>query len=523
MLTAMLAAAAAHGAAPQEFTPELKLRIAENFIDRFYVDSVDMDKAVEDAIVAMLNTLDPHSVYSNAAETKELNEPLEGNFSGVGIQFYIQHDTLMVVQTIAGGPSEQVGIRPGDRIVEIDDTVVAGVKLSNSDVRKKLRGPKGSTVTVKVLRRGEATPLFFRIERADIPLYSVDAAYMADPKTGYIRVSRFGADTPKEFSEAVKKLKKQGMENLLVDLEDNGGGYLGAAVEMANQFLHDKDLIVYTQGRRMPSQYFRAEGNGDFTKGRVVVMVNEFSASASEILSGALQDNDRAPVVGRRTFGKGLVQRPYQFPDGSMIRLTVSRYYTPSGRSIQKPYTKGDDDSYNNDLKARYDHGEFLSADSIHFADSLRYQTLHRGRTVYGGGGIMPDVFVPIDTTGMTNYYRELRAKNVFNNYALDYLDRYRDAVKAEYPTEDAYVKGFEFTPAMVDELVAMADKLGVKPNPEQLEESRDALCKVMKGLIGRDIYESGTYFRVTNELNPVYREALKLINDKQRYQELLK
>ena len=516
MLTATVAVA------QMSLTPEQKLRMAEKIIETYYVDSVNADKTVEEAIIAMLGTLDPHSVYSTAEETKELNEPLQGNFSGIGIQFNMQQDTLYVIQTIAGGPSEQVGIRAGDRIIAANDTVIAGVKMKNSDIMKRLRGPKGSVVTVKVLRRDTPEPIDFRITRDDIPLYSVDASYMVDPTTGYIRISRFAADPAKEFAEAANKLLRKGMKNLIIDLESNGGGYLNAAVEMAEHFLRDKDMIVYTKDRISPSTYFHAKGDGGFLNGRVVIMVDEYSASASEILSGAIQDNDRGVIVGRRTFGKGLVQRPFPFPDGSMIRLTVSKYYTPSGRSIQKPYEKGDAEGYQMDLKRRYDHGEFYSADSIHLNDSLKFETLRNHRTVYGGGGIMPDRFVPVDTTQMTDYYRNLRAKDMFNRYAFEYVDANRKALKKQYPDEDAFVERFSITPAMMDRFISQAKEAGVDPDDDQLATSRQAIELVLKGLIGRDLFETATYYRVTNPLNPVYAEAVRIINDPATYNSLL-
>lgn len=504
------------------FPPERKLLMAEKIIETYYVDSVNSEKAVEEAIVAMLGTLDPHSVYSTAEETKELNEPLQGNFSGIGIQFNMQQDTLYVIQTIAGGPSEQVGIRAGDRIIAANDTVIAGVKMKNTDIMKRLRGPKGSVVTVKVLRRDTPEPIDFRITRDDIPLYSVDASYMVDPTTGYIRISRFAADTGKEFADAANKLLRKGMKNLIIDLESNGGGYLNAAVEMAQQFLRDNDMIVYTKDRISEPNYFRADGDGGFLNGRVVVMVDEYSASASEILSGAIQDNDRGVIVGRRTFGKGLVQRPFPFPDGSMIRLTVSKYYTPSGRSIQKPYEKGDTEDYQMDLKRRYDHGEFYSADSIHLNDSLKYETLRNHRTVYGGGGIMPDRFVPVDTTQMTDYYRDLRAKDMFNRYSFGYVDANRKSLRKQYPDEDAFVEKFRITPEMMEQFVSQAKEAGVEPDEAQLATSRQAIELVLKGLIGRDLFETATYYRVTNPLNPVYAEAVRIINDPKIYNALL-
>lgn len=503
-------------------TPDRKLRYAEGIIENFYVDTVDADNLVEEAIKAMLKTLDPHSQYSSPAETKELTEPLEGNFSGIGIQFNMMNDTLFVIETISGGPSERVGLRAGDRIVSANDTVIAGVKMKNSDIMKRLRGPKGSVVAVKVLRRGEPELIEFRITRDNIPIYSVDAAYMADKETGYIRISRFAKDTPKEVADALSRLKKQGMKNIILDVQDNGGGYMNAAIEMVNNFLSKGDLIVYTDGPRMEPYYFHAEGDGAYKQNRIVVMVNQYSASASEILAGAIQDNDRGLVVGRRTFGKGLVQRPFPFPDGSMIRLTVSRYHTPSGRCIQKPYEAGDDESYRQDMLNRYKSGEFSSADSIHFPDSLRYTTLRNRRTVYGGGGIMPDRFVPVDTTFYSEYYRDLVAKGVLNQYCIDYVDRNRAVLLSQYPDETAFVDSFAVGDDMMQGLIDRGEKDGVKYNEEQYATSREYLRTVVKGLLARDLFEMGSYYRVVNKTNPVYNEALRIITDEKAYDSLL-
>lgn len=502
--------------------PGHKLRLAESVIENYYVDSVNADHIVEEAIKAMIATLDPHSSYSTPEETKKLTEPLDGNFSGIGIQFNMLQDTLYILQVISGGPSERVGLRPGDRIISANDTILSGVKMINTDIQKHLRGPKGTTVDVKVLRRNEPDTLSFRIIRDDIPLYSIDATYMADPTTGYIRISRFAADTPEEFEKALSKLKKKGMKNLIIDLEDNGGGYLEAAQQLASHFLDRGDLIVYTEAPRLPRRSYFAQSHGDFRDGRVVVMVNQFSASASEILAGALQDNDRGIIVGRRTFGKGLVQRPFPFPDGSMIRLTVSRYYTPAGRCIQKPYEEGHGDDYNKDLLARLDAGEFTSADSIHFADTLACKTLRNGRTVYGGGGIMPDHFVPIDTTFYTNYYRDLISKNVLNQYCINYVDSNRDSLKSTYKDEEAFISGFEITPELMQGLIDYGTKEGVDYNEEQYLISEAYLRTILKAVIARDLFESGTYFRIANSLNPVYREALSLINSTDEYSTLL-
>lgn len=507
-----------------KLTPDRKLLMAEQVIERFYVDSVDAGNMVQDAIVAMLKTLDPHSSYSDPEETKELTTPLEGNFSGIGVQFNMLNDMLFVIQTTSGGPSEKVGILPGDRIVQAGDSVIAGRKLPNSRIIKILRGPKGSEVDLKVLRRGEAEPIVFHVVRDDIPVYSVDAAYMADPTTGYIRVSRFGEETDKEFEAALEKLRKQGMQNLIVDLEDNGGGYLQAAHELASHFLDKGDMVVYTDAPKMGRTVYAVEKPGNFNKGRLVIMANQYSASASEILSGAVQDNDRGLIVGRRTFGKGLVQRPFPFPDGSMIRLTVSRYYTPSGRSIQKPYAPGDEESYRKDMLHRYEAGEFSSADSIHLPDSLRFETLHNHRPVYGGGGIMPDLFVPIDTTAFTPYYRNLVAKGILNRFCITYVDRNRSRLNREYPDVDAFIAKFSVDSAMMDDIVKLGVADSVKLDPAQLERSRPMIETIVKGVIARDLFDTSAYFRVVNpQLSPVYREALGLINDERRYNKLLR
>lgn len=526
-----VAAAAAAWLAParsdaQEFrlTPDRKLLMSEQIIERFYVDSVNSDKMVQEAIVAMLKTLDPHSTYSDPEETKELTTPLTGNFSGIGVQFNMLNDTLFVIQTTSGGPSEKVGILPGDRIIQAGDSVIAGRKLPNSRIIKILRGEKGSQVLLKVLRKGSPEPIAFLVTRDDIPVYSVDAAYMADPTTGYIRISRFGEETEKEFEKALSDLRAKGMQNLIIDLEDNGGGYLQAAHQLASHFLEKGDMVVYTDAPKMGRSDFRVERPGDFRKGRLVIMANQYSASAAEILSGAVQDNDRGLIVGRRTFGKGLVQRPFPFPDGSMIRLTVSRYYTPSGRSIQKPYAPGDEEAYRKDMLNRYEAGEFSSADSIHLPDSLRYSTLRNRRPVYGGGGIMPDLFVPIDTTMYSTYYRDLVAKGVINRFAITYVDAHRKSLRAEYPDGEAFDRGFTFTPEMLDEVVALGRADSVMPDSAMLEKSRPLIATIVKGLIARDLFESTDYFRVVNPaLSPSYRAALDLINDEERYNRLLR
>ncbi len=511
------------GRGPVKIPAANKVAQAEKIIEQCYVDTVNTDQLAEEAIKAMLATLDPHSTYSDPEETKELTTPLDGNFSGIGIQFNMLNDTLYVIQTTSGGPSEKVGILPGDRLIQADDSIISGVKRPNSSVIKILRGPKGTPVNLKILRKGVAEPIDFLVVRDDIPVYSIDAAYMADPTTGYIRLSRFAESTPQEISEAMAKLRRQGMKNLVLDLQDNGGGLLGSAIDLGARFLNRDDLIVYTKSPSMGEHYYGTDRDGEFRDGRVVVLVNQYSASASEITAGAIQDHDRGVIVGRRTFGKGLVQRPFPFPDGSMIRLTVSKYYTPAGRCIQKPYERGKSDEYRKDILHRYESGEFSSADSIHFSDSDKYATLRTGRTVYGGGGIMPDVFVPVDTTGYSDYYRDLTAKGILNRFAISYVDTNRKQLTKTYPTEESFLEGFAVTPEMIDEMVRLGETDSVKPNPEQLAISRQTIETILKGIIGRDLFETQTYFKVVNPvLNPVYVRGLEIANDPEEYRRLL-
>ena len=434
--------------------PMRKLQMAEFAISRLYVDEVDENKLVETAIVEMLEQLDPHSTYSTAEEVKKLNEPLQGNFEGIGVQFQMMEDTLLVVQPVSNGPSEKVGILAGDRIVAVNDTTIAGVKMSTEDIMKRLRGPKGSKVDLSVVRRGVEDVLRFTVKRDKIPIYSLDAAYMIQPHTGYIRINRFASTTFEEFAKAMQKLQQQGMKDLILDLQGNGGGYLNAAIDLANQFLGQKELIVYTEGRSAKRSDFFARGNGEFRTGRLVILVDEYTASASEIVSGAVQDWDRGVIVGRRSFGKGLVQRPIDLPDGSMIRLTVARYYTPAGRCIQKPYDGKTD--YDRDLIERFNHGELMNADSIHFPDSLKVQTKKLKRTVYGGGGIMPDYFVPIDTTLYTDYHRNLVAKGAIIKCTMQYIENHRQELKEKYKSFADFDKGF----VVDDELLATLRKL---------------------------------------------------------------
>lgn len=499
-----------------------KLLMVENIVNNLYVDNVDEEKIVENAVRGILENLDPHSSYSTKEETTSSQETMQGSFSGIGIQFNMQKDTLYVVQTIAGGPSEKVGILPGDRFIAVDDSIIAGRKLKNTDIMKRLRGPKGTKVNIKVKRGSNAELLEFRITRDDIPLNSIDAVYMADGKTGYIRLSRFAATSYKEFKDAITKLKKQGMQQLILDLTDNGGGYMQIAAQIANEMLNRGNLIVYTQGRKSPRQNLNADGSGTFRTQKVVVMINQFSASASEILSGAVQDWDRGVVVGRRSFGKGLVQREFLLPDSSSFRLTIARYYTPSGRNIQKPYVKGDREDYDKDIIDRYNHGELQSADSIHFADSLKHTTLRLHRTVYGGGGIMPDVFVPLDTTQYTNYHRRLVAKGIIPQFALRYVDKNRADLKAQYPDAQKFIKEFTVTDEMLNNLVDAGKAEKVDFDKQQFNQSKEMLRTFVKAAIANDLFSTGAYFQIVNEQNDIYKEALSIINDDARYRKII-
>ena len=515
-----LAAVAAFTVSAQEFTPDTKLRMANHVIENYYVEDVNSDTIVTEAIKAMLKTLDPHSAYTTPSETEEFTQPLEGKFSGIGIQFNMLEDTVYVIQTISGGPSQKVGIMPGDRIISANDTVLAGKKMVNMQVMKHLRGPKGSEVNLRVKRASDT--IDFRVVGDDIPLYSVDETFMADPTTGYIRITRFAEDTGREVRDAIAKLRKQGMKDLIIDLSDNGGGYLGAAFEVAGEFLPKGTPVVSTEGRRSPKHTFVTENSPSLANGRVVIIANQFSASAAEILSGALQDNDRGLIVGRRTFGKGLVQRPFPFPDGSMIRLTVSRYYTPSGRCIQKHYDKGHSEEYQLDVYNRYKSGELWSADSIQRPDSLKYLTLKNKRPVYGGGGIIPDVFVPADTSYFSVYYRDLVARGVLNRTVINYVDSHRAELKAEYPTDEAFQTSFAVPEELLDKLTTAATDAKIEFNEEQWNRSKPMIEAIMKGLIARDLFEDGSYYRPISVLNPDFIQALKLIHDPDRYTRIL-
>jgi carboxyl-terminal processing protease len=500
-----------------------KLLSAYSAIINLYVDKTDNTNIAEDAIKGMLEKLDPHSSYTNAEETREMNEPLEANFDGIGIQFNMLTDTLYVIQIISGGPSEKAGLIAGDRIIMVDDVLIAGVKMQNTEVMKLIRGKKGTEVRIKIKRGAAPDLLEFKIIRDKIPVYSMEAAYMADKKTGYMRLNRFAATSIEEFEKAFEKLRKEGMENLILDLQGNGGGYLNTAFVLSDEFLEKNKLIVYTEGNRQPRWDANSTEKGVFEKGKLVILVDGSSASASEIVSGAIQDWDRGVIVGRRTFGKGLVQRPVVLPDSSMIRLTVARYYTPSGRNIQKPYETGNIEAYNNDLIDRYNKGELMHADSVHFPDSLKYNTLLSKRTVYGGGGIMPDVFVPIDSTRNTDYHFKLVRYGVMNRMVMNYLDKNRAELNKKYPKVKTYREKFMITENMLQELLGVAEEEKIEFDEEQFNKSKELISLQMKAIIARDLFDISDYFQIINEKNDSYLEALRIINDDERYNAILR
>ena len=490
-----------------------KLQFTEMAITNLYVDSVDEKKLVEDAIRGMLDKLDPHSSYLTPKEVKNLNEPLNGNFEGIGVQFNMIEDTLLVIQPVTNGPSEKVGILAGDRIVLVNDTAIAGVKMAKEEIMKRLRGPKGTKVHLGIVRQGIKDMLEFTVVRDKIPVKSIDATYMIRPGIGYIRIGNFGATTHQEFLESLDKLREQGMTDLILDLQENGGGYLKAAVDIAEEFLQKGDLIVYTEGRRVPRTEYTANGGGAFLTGKVVVLVDGYTASAAEIVTGAIQDQDRGIVVGRRTFGKGLVQRPIDLPDGSMIRLTIAHYYTPSGRCIQKPYTKGGNKDYAMDMLNRLKSGELTNADSVHFADSLKYETLRKHRIVYGGGGIMPDEFVPLDTTLYTKYHRELAAKGIVIQQNLRYVDNHRKELQSRWTSFADFKAKYEVPQALIDAIVAEGEKQDVKPRDEaEKEKTLPYLGVQLKALIARDLWDMSEYFSVFNEQSAMVKKALEVL-----------
>lgn len=498
---------------------EKKYSFVLDLIDRYYMDSTDLPKLTETAIRAMLKELDPHSVYIPKNEVEKMNEPLIGSFDGVGISYQIFHDTILVISPTPGGPSEKVGLQAGDKIVRINGEESTGKKVDEAYVFSKLRGKKGSEVVLGISRYGNDSILMYTVVRDKIPINTVTAAFMQDSKTGYIRLSRFSSSSAKEFHDATKKLKKEGMENLVFDLRGNSGGYMNAAIDIADEFLSGDKLIVYTKGIRSPRLEYTSSGKDLLTEGRLVLLIDEGSASASEIVAGALQDWDRALLIGRRSYGKGLVQKPYYLPDGSQVRLTTARYYTPSGRCIQRPYDQGTE-KYFKEFNRRIKHGELVNADSIKLADSLMYTT-PAGRVVYGGGGIMPDIFMAVDSAYYSPYFNELLRKGILNEFCLQYVDNNRRALKAKFTEPTAFLNDFIVNEELIENLIAFAETKGLKRNEEQIAKSYTYLSYQVKAFIGRNFYNIQVYQQVMAGVDQVIQKALEVITSGQEFRKL--
>lgn len=494
----------------QAQTANEKMNSFLNVLDKYYVTKVNNDSLVEIAIKGILKELDPHSVYYSADQLKKVDEPLKGNFEGVGIQFNIFKDTILVVEPISGGPSESVGIMAGDKIITIDKITVAGNGVTNKIVMEKLRGDKGTKVDVSIKRNGEKSHLDFTIVRDKIPIYALDAYYMADDKVGYIKLARFSATANREVIDAIKSLKEQGMKHLIFDLTGNTGGYLNQSFEIANQFLNEGKLIVYTEGKSSPREDKISNTLGEFKKGNLVIMVDQRSASASEIVAGAIQDWDRGVILGRRTYGKGLVQKPFTLPDKSAVRLTIANYYTPSGRFIQKPYKKGDD-SYFKEVSERLDGGELIDSEKIHLTDTIKYKT-NNGRVVYGGGGIIPDIFVPIDTSINSKFYTKLFRKGIFNYFGLDYIDHHRESLLLEYPDVDKFISKFKIENIWDEFLIYAEDKDVCPEEGEDYSKSLALIHTQILSMLARNLYKSDAMYKIFNLNNPIYLKALEVV-----------
>lgn len=488
-------------------------------INYYYVDSTNQGDLTETAIVSMLKELDPHSIYLSKKEVQKANEPLLGNFEGVGIQFQIYNDTILVISAVPGGPSDKLGIMAGDKIIRINDEDAFGKKVTNTYVMEKLRGPKGTEVTIGILRNNEMPLVDYTIKRDKIPLNSIDATFMLDDHVGYIKLTRFARTSMDEMEAAIATLKDHGMKDLILDLRNNSGGFLDIAVELSDDFLPANRLIVYTEGLRSPRMEFKATNKGNFEDGKLIVLVNEGSASASEIVAGAVQDWDRGLIVGRRSFGKGLVQRPFTLPDSSMIRLTTARYYTPSGRSIQKSY-EGGVENYYEDLTNRYKHGEFVTADSIKFPDSLKYYTPSK-RIVYGGGGIMPDVFIPLDTTASSPFYTDLWRKGIFNDFVLKYLEGNRGKISREFQTFQDYKSKFGIDENILSQFLAFASAKDVKPQDDSMEKSGDEIKYILKGIIARNLFDINSYFEIISPMDNELMHALQAMQQETLFSKL--
>lgn len=498
-----------------------KLSSIYYLINNYYVDTADFEALTDDAIVSILKELDPHSAYIPKKDVEKANEPLEGNFEGIGVTFQIFNDTILVVSPVPGGPSDKAGIMAGDKIVRINGEDAFGKNVNNEYVAKHLRGKKGTKVTLGIKRGKSDDILDYDIVRDKIPLNSIAAAFMVDDKIGYIKLDRFAKTSMTEFEESLDKLKALKMKSLILDLRGNTGGYLNVAAELSNVFLKKDMTIVFTEGEKSQKQLFNTDKNGEFADGKLVVLVDEGSASASEIVSGAVQDWDRGVLIGRRTFGKGLVQRPFNMQDGSVIRLTTARYYTPTGRCIQRSYEKGSED-YFEEMTKRMKHGEFYHADSIQFPDSLKYSTLLSKRTVYGGGGIMPDIFMPVDTTFSTKLYTDLIRKGVFNRFTVDYVMNNRNEILREYSDFDKFNKDFEITDAILLDFKELAEKEGVKWNEEQFKRSEPMIKLQLKALIARNEWDMEKYYQVVMKEDKMIGKAVEVLNDTNAYRKIL-
>jgi len=505
-----------------QWNPEaLKLAQVMDKVSRFYVDSIDDTEVVERTIVSMLHELDPHSSYLSKEELEQMSEQLEGEFEGIGVSFNVLKDTIYIIRAISGGPSEKVGIMAGDRIVKVEGELVAGTGITSGDVQKLLKGPKGTRVDVSIKRRNEKELLDFTITRDKIPVYSLDASYMVNDRIGYVKLARFSHTSIEEFEKAVNALKQEGMKDLILDLSGNGGGWLPVAVELADHFLSGTKEIVRTEGTKVPDRKYNARRPGLFEEGNLVVMIDGSSASASEIVSGAIQDWDRGVIVGRRSFGKGLVQQPFQLSDGSLIRLTVARYFTPTGRLIQKPYENGYEE-YALDLIHRYNSGELSSEDSIKFPESQRFRTLSLNRTVYGGGGIMPDYFVPVDTSAYTDYYGRLINRGIFNRYLLQFVDNNREDLLSRYPEFDTFNKKYQASEQALDALVAFATKEELEFNEEEWDISKAQAALLFKAYLARDLWGMDYFFEVFNPSNEVFNKAVEILENPSMHQQKL-
>lgn len=519
ILILLIWSSVSYGQSEQDKQEIQKIASAMQIIDLFYVDTVNLQNLVADAVVKSLKELDPHSAYISKEELEKANEPLEGSFEGIGVSFQLFQDTILVISPVPGGPSEKLGILSGDKIVKINNEDATGSKIDNEWVMTRLRGKKGTTVNVSIFRQGRSNLLDFTITRDKIPLNSIDASFLAAPEIGYIRLNRFSKTSLEEFTSAVSNLKGKGMDKLILDLRGNSGGYLNTAVELADEFLPTGKLIVYTEGVHSSRQDYYASPAGDFEVGKLVVIIDEASASASEIVAGAIQDWDRGIVVGRRSFGKGLVQRPFNLSDGSVIRLTTARYFTPTGRCIQRPYKNGTEEYYK-DFANRYEHGEYEFADSIKFPDSLKYET-PRGRVVYGGGGIMPDVFVPWDSTMFSNYYVELRRKGVLNNFTLEYVEQNRPALIEKYPTIASFKSDFSVDSAMIRDFLAHAEKDSIKFDEKGWKSSELLINTQIKALIARNLWDISAFYEVMAPIDEEFLKAVNILEDKDIFRKL--